>query len=307
MVDTLGEYAVVIGGVNVDIGGSAHEPIVYKDSNPGKVTLSLGGVGRNIAHNMSLLGVNVKLLTAFGDDVYAKRITASCEKLGIDISRALVVEGGETSTYMYLNDHKGDMVLAVSDMEICKCITPEYIAENISLVNNAAAVVVDTNIPEETIKYIAENCTAPIFADPVSTAKAGKLLSVLGKIHTLKPNRLEAELLSGVFITDEKSLKKAADALIRKGMRRVFISLGEDGVYAADSAGGKVYPKNEAQVVSTTGAGDAFMAALVWSYINGWDIDTCACAATAASSVAVESEDTINETMSAEEVYRRMI
>ena len=58
-----GTYAAVVGGVNVDIGGQSYAPLVARDSNPGRVRISLGGVGRNIAHNMSLLGVDVRLLT----------------------------------------------------------------------------------------------------------------------------------------------------------------------------------------------------------------------------------------------------
>ena len=54
-----GTYAAVVGGVNVDIGGQSYAPLVARDSNPGRVRISLGGVGRNIAHNMSLLGVDV--------------------------------------------------------------------------------------------------------------------------------------------------------------------------------------------------------------------------------------------------------
>ena len=67
-------YAVVVGGVNMDIGGVSAGPLVPADSNPGAVRMSLGGVGRNIAHNMALLGVDTRLLTAFGADRYAQRI-----------------------------------------------------------------------------------------------------------------------------------------------------------------------------------------------------------------------------------------
>ena len=98
-------------------------------------------------------------------------------------------------------------------------------------------VVLDTNLPADSIRWVAENCKAPIFADPVSTAKAEKLRPVLGKLHTLKPNRLEAELLSGVAITDDASLHRAADALLSTGLHRVFISLGAVGVFAADRSG----------------------------------------------------------------------
>ncbi|MBQ3355970.1 MAG: winged helix-turn-helix transcriptional regulator [Oscillospiraceae bacterium] len=301
-----GSYAAVVGGVNIDIGGRSLAPLVAKDSNPGKVTMSLGGVGRNIAHNMSLLGLDVRFLTAFGDDLYAQRIAASCGELGIDISHALQVPGGATPTYLFLNDCDGDMALAVSDMEICKRITPQYLAANLQLLNNAQLVVTDTNIPEQSLAYLAEHCTAPIFADPVSTAKAGKLKPILGKLHTIKPNRIEAELLSGVKITDEDSLREAAQRLLATGLHRVFISLGTDGVFAADQKEMRLQPCFPAKMRNATGAGDAFMAALAWAYLEGTDLQLTAKAAAAAAAIAVEGSETINPVLSAETVRKRM-
>ena len=119
-----GTYAVVVGGVNIDIGGRSYGPLVARDSNPGRVQMSLGGVGRNIAHNMSLLGLDVRMVTAFGDDLYAQKIAASCGELGIDISQSPVIPEGHTSTYLFINDEKGDMLLAVSDMDIYRHLTP---------------------------------------------------------------------------------------------------------------------------------------------------------------------------------------
>ncbi|MGN1306478.1 MAG: PfkB family carbohydrate kinase [Faecousia sp.] len=301
-----GTYAVVVGGVNMDIGGRSFAPLVAKDSNPGKVRMSLGGVGRNIAHNMSLLGVDVRFLTAFGDDLYAQRIAASCGELGIDISHALSVPGGATPTYLFLNDCDGDMALALSDMEICDRITPSYLAANLSLLNNAQLIVTDTNIPAESLRYLAEHCTAPIFADPVSTAKAVKLKPILGKLHTLKPNRIEAELLSGIKITDEESLRLAAQTLLDTGLHRVFISLGTDGVLAADRKELRLVPCCKATMRNATGAGDAFMAALAWAYLEGTDLEVTASAAAAAAAIAVESFETINPALSASAVRERI-
>ena len=227
-----GSYAVVVGGVNVDIGGRSFAPLVAADSNPGVVRMSLGGVGRNIAHNLSLLGTDVHLLTAYGDDLHGERVAASCSELGIDLSHALRVAGGVTSTYVYLADQHGEMALAVSDMEICKRITPAYLASQLSLLQNAQVVVADANLSAESLQYLAENCTVPLFVDPVSTVKAEKLRPILGKIHTLKPNRLEAELLSGVPIQTEADLNRAADVLTELGVHRMFISLGAQGVFA---------------------------------------------------------------------------
>ena len=300
-------YVTVVGGVNVDIGGRPEAALVARDSNPGAVHSSLGGVGRNIAHNMALLGLDVRLLTAFGDDLNAQKLAASCGELGIDISQSPVIPGGRTSTYLFINDERGDMALAVSDMEIYQHLTPQTLAQRHKLLDASQVVVIDTNIPEESIAWLAENCAAPLFADPVSTAKAVKLKPVLGKLHTLKPNRLEAELLSGVPITDEASLNKAADALLETGLRRVFISLGADGVFAADHSGRVQLPCLPAELVNATGCGDAFMAAIAWAYLRGTDLADTARAGLASSSIAMESKETINPAMSEEALESRLM
>ena len=299
-------YAVVCGGVNIDIGAHSFAPLRAKDSNPGKVELSLGGVGRNIAHNMRLLGVPTYLLTAVGGDSRASQVEESCKELGIDLSHALHVPDGRTSTYVFVGDSDGDMAIAVSDMEICKKLTPDYFASQLDLLNGAAAVVVDANLPRESIAYLTEHCTVPVFIDPVSTVKAEKLHGLLGRVHTLKPNRIEAELLSGVKITDDASLHKAAEALLAQGLQRVFISLGGDGVLAAQKDEMQLVPICKAEMRNATGAGDAMMAALVWSFLSGQSLTESVASGTAAAAIAVESEETINPAMSAEAVEKRL-
>ena len=301
-----GSYAVVIGGVNVDIGGRSFAPLIPADSNPGTVSVSLGGVGRNIAHNLSLLGADVRLLAAYGDDLHGQQVVSSCACLGIDLSHALKVSGGTTSTYLYLTDEQGEMALAVSDMSICQKVTPEYLAENLGLLQNARVVVSDTNIPAESLAWLAENCTAPLFIDPVSTTKAEKLRDILGKIHTLKPNRLEAELLSGVPIRSKADLEEAAQKLLSTGLQRIFISLGSDGALAADKNGCRWLKAITGNMVNTTGCGDAFMAALAWSYMEEMSLEESARAGLAAGSIAMESNQTINPSMSAEALKERM-
>ena len=300
------DYAVVVGGVNVDIGGRSFVPLVAADSNPGKVSVSLGGVGRNIAHNMTLLGLEVRLLTAYGNDLNGQRVAASCAELGMDMTHALQIPGANTSTYLYLTDPDGEMALAVSDMEICKEITPAYLASKLPVLQNARVVVADTNIPAESLRYLAENCTAPLFVDPVSTTKAVKLQPILHRIHTLKPNRLEAELLSGVQIRTKEDMVRAADVLLNMGVQRLFISLGADGVLAADK-NEKLWLSNiPGTMVNTTGCGDAFTAALVWAFQEDLDLKTSAIAGLAAGSIAMESPETINPAMSADALQSRM-
>ena len=140
----------------------------------------------------------------------------------------------------------------------------------------------------------------------MSTAKAVKLKPVLGKLHTLKPNRIEAELLSGVKITDDASLQKAAETLLDTGLHRVFISLGSDGVFAADRSGQQVQlPPLPGAMVNTTGCGDAFMAAITWAYLQGTDLTDTAKAGLAASVIAMESAETINPAMSEDALRQR--
>ena len=301
-----GSYAVVVGGVNVDIGARSFKPLVGSDSNPGEVMTSLGGVGRNIAHNMSLMGIDVRLLSAYGDDINGERVAASCSELGIDLSHAIRVPGATTSTYLYITDPDGEMALAVSDMEVCKKITPEYLSKNLSVLQNAQVVVADANIPEESLKFLADNLFVPLFVDPVSTIKAEKVRDILPKIHTLKPNKIEAELLSGVKIETEEDAEKAAKALIEKGVRRVFISMGSKGVFAATAKESLWHGIIPGKMVNTTGCGDAFMGALVWAYLEGMNLEETAAAGLAAGSLAMESDETINPLMCEEMLKKRM-
>ena len=299
-------YVVVVGGANVDICGRAWDPLVPEDSNPGLVSMSIGGVGRNIAHNLGLLGADVRMLTACGDDLNGQRLCAASTEAGIDMSHVLKLRDERTSTYLYITGPDGDMALAVSDMTICERISPSYLADNRELLENARAVVCDANIPAESLAWLAENCSAPLFCDPVSTVKAEKLRPHLGRIHTLKPNRIEAELLSGIPIHDEGDVEKAADKLLSMGIRRVFISLGGDGIYAASWKESCWMEPLPCRMVNTTGCGDSVMAAIVWAYLEELSLADSARAGLAAGSITIETPETISPQMSASLLRSRM-
>ncbi len=294
-----GLRAAVVGGVNIDIGGISHAPLVTGDSNPGGVHFSLGGVGRNIAHNLSLLGVQTSLLTALGEDPWAERIERSCRELGIDITASLPVPGASTSVYLYLAGPEGDMALAVSDMDIYKSLTPAALAGRLERLQGIQAMVLDTNLPIDTIAWLCEHAAVPVFADAVSAAKAGRLRGVLGRLQALKANRLEAELLSGVEIRDGKSLDLAADALLQTGLRQVFITLGAEGVLAAEADTRLHLPAAKGEHVSTTGCGDAFLAALVWAELQGMSLRDSARAGIAAAAITMADEATVSPKISA--------
>lgn len=67
------DYVVIIGSANIDVAGYSHESLNYADSNPGKIKFTPGGVGRNIAQNLALLGNKAWLLSAVGSDFMVNR------------------------------------------------------------------------------------------------------------------------------------------------------------------------------------------------------------------------------------------
>ena len=171
-------YFIVIGAANMDIAGRPNASLVAGDSNPGKVTMSFGGVGRNVAHNLALLDSDVRLLTAFGEDYRARELKEGCLDCGIDIDASITVPGASTSTYLFIMDEHGEMQEAINDMQIYEHVTPERIEERLDVIQHAAACVIDTNLTQQTIEFIARNVTCPIFCDPVSSIKAQKLKRV---------------------------------------------------------------------------------------------------------------------------------
>ena len=227
------EYVVVVGGINIDIGGRSAAPLIPRDSNPGTVCFSMGGVGRNIAHNLVQLGVPVRFLTAVGDDAYAAMARRSCEEVGLGLQDARFVPGGRTSVYLFIDGPEGDMELAVCDAALAAAIDPEYLAEKLDVLNGAAAVVLDGNLTAEAIAFLGQHCTAPLFADPVSVSKGQKLQPIVSRLHTMKPNRIEAQAMTGVDTGTPEGVERAARELLRRGVRRVFISLGGDGLFCA--------------------------------------------------------------------------
>lgn len=287
-------YIAVVGGVNVDICGRSFETLIPRDSNPGSVRISMGGVGRNIAHNLSLLGEKVYLLTALADDYYGARLREDCAANGIDLRYACSVPDGRTSTYVYLTGPDGDMALAVCDGEIAKYVTVGYLEDRLDVLNGAAAVVMDTNIPEDSIVWLAEHCTAPIFADPVSVIKARKLRPVLDKLFAIKPNRLEAEALIGEKVTDEAGAARAAEAMLTAGVRQVYLSLGALGLYCASADERLLVPCPRVEPVNDTGGGDALTAGLVRAATAGLNVKDSASLALACAAIAIEGVDTIN-------------
>ena len=296
----------VIGGVNMDIAGTPEAALRTGDSNPGRVTLSPGGVGRNIAENLCRLGRKVSLITVMGGDAYAEMIREDCRNLGIDLHCSVMDPMGRTSTYLCLNEQNGDLHAAVADMAICEELTPEKLAPFLPEINRGEFLIADANLSERTLEWIAENVTIPMAADPVSVAKATRLRPLLRRLAFLKPNLQEAGILAGFAPEEYGSYTRVADALHAQGVARVFLSLGGEGVWADDGREGALLSCAPGAIVNTSGCGDAFVAAAADAYLRGMGTMDCARRGLAAAAICAEDPAAVSPRMSEEEIELRL-
>ncbi len=294
-------YVTVIGGVNIDIIGFPYSKLIPMDSNIGKIELALGGVGRNIGENLVRMGIETKLISIVGDDIYGKKIIKESEEIGLDMTFSKIIKGINTSTYLAILDYKKDMSVAISSMDIYEEMTVDDMEENSQVIKNSKLCILDTNIPEKLINHLLlEYKDIDFFVDTVSTGKAVKIKKLIRHIHTLKTNKLEVEAITGIKINDKKDLIKSWLYLKDKGLERLFITLGKEGVYFSDiNEEGFLRVKN-IKPKNTTGAGDAFTAGLAYCYMKKTPIRESAKVATAASLIALSHENTINPEMTEE-------
>ena len=231
-------YIVGVGAANADIHGRSRAAVNLKDSNPGTMRVSVGGVTRNILENAARLGLDARLVSAVGGDVFGRLILARSAAAGMDVSNVLVLPDAASSTYMTVLEPSGEMLVAVSDMSILAQLPEAYLAERAPLLRGAAAIACDPSLPEETIlRLLALAGETPVFVDPVSTAYARKLLPHVGRFHTVKPNRMELSILAELDAVEDAALKPAIARLLEKGCRRVYVTLGPEGCCYGDASG----------------------------------------------------------------------
>ena len=297
-------YAVGVGAANVDVHGRSRKPLILRDSNPGRMNTSSGGVTRNILENLCRLGGRAKLVAALGDDVYAEKILRDSERAGVDMQYCIRVPKSSSSTYISVLDDSGDMFVALSDMTVAQSITRERLDERRALFEGAAVIVTDPCFNADSMRYLVGGLPhgSPVFVDPVSTYYASTIAPFIGDFHTVKPNELELSILAGIPVEDDASVARACDILLRKGVQRVFVSRGAKGCYYKDSGGtvlSRAFRPVE-QMVNATGAGDAFMGAVAYSWLRGFDAKKTVEYALAAGALAVMAYETISPLMSVE-------
>lgn len=300
-------YVVVIGAANLDILGRSNAEIVPEDSNPGTLEMCPGGVGRNISENLARIGTTVKLISAIGKDFFGEKVIELTTLAGVDMSHCLIRQDGGTSTYIAVVGNDGEMNVALSDMTILDEMPREYLMRKRNVISKAQIIVLDAGLKRPTIEYLlANHATLKMYLDPVSVGKSANIKNYVGEFNTIKCNRLEASHLSGVEIVDEVSLRKAGEYFLKRGTKRIFISLGRDGLYYRTKDEEGTCPTVPCQPVNATGAGDALMAGIIYGTMKGFSLHDTALVGNAMSRLALMSPSTVSPLLSPEILKREL-
>lgn len=296
-------YILVFGASVVDIFGFTDTKYRPCDSNPGKVKMSFGGVSRNIAENMARIGVNTKFISILGDDEKGRSMIEHSEAIGYNMNESLIIENGRTPSYMAILNECGEMVSAIADMESIGFMNSDFIDIKSSIIEGALYTFLDADDPVN-LKYILEKFKGKtnFILDPVSSKKAEGIKDLIHHFHTIKPNRVEAEVLCGFEILTDEDMIKAGKYFLDLGIKQVFISLDSEGIYYTNGIeSGKVKALNPI-VKNVTGAGDSFVAGLGYGYYNNLSILETIIFSVAMSIITISNEETIHPDMSLKKV-----
>lgn len=264
----------VIGSACIDISGAAENRQSFRlyDSIKGNISVSCGGVGRNVAENLALFGMKPTLICALAEDSKASYIRDDASKKNIQIE-PILVRNQSTAMFMSIADRNGDMISGIDDMAINDAITIKDIESRRRTIEASEYCVIDANVPKDVISYTLHKFPNQRFiVDPVSVTNAARLGTDLAGIWAIKPNRHEAEAMTGIKIANLCDAYRACLTMLKMGAKNVFLSLDVDGaVYMNERTGGHAQRIN-ANVVNAVGAGDSFVAAIAYGFSHKMDI-----------------------------------
>lgn len=266
-------YAVVIGDANVDIAATARFAIRQDSALPcNGVMYKRGGGPRNVAENLARLGCDTRLISVFGDDIQGQELMRATAATGVDLSHALVSATHATGTYLIVNQANGENFCTIGDPSNVAALTPDWLRDKRTLLQDAALIITNATLTEETLTWLfANHGDCPVYLDTIGGSYAERIRPWLSSIHTLKPNRAEASLLSGLPFASREDAVAIAQWFHAAGVRQVVLSLGEYGLYFSNGQFADWMAPLPVKVVNVTGAGDALLAGLAYGRLTGLD------------------------------------
>jgi pseudouridine kinase len=290
---------ICVGGVTLDRKLKAYQSLHLKTSNPVTSHSTFGGVAYNVAKNLSQLTEDVHLYSVIGDDSEGQSIIDNLGHSNIAAKNILTLPNHSTARYDALLDKDGELYLALADMDIFEHVPLEEFTKSWDNWHENDIVFLDTNLPQQVIQYAIALChrkNIKLCIDPVSIPKAKKIPKYLDHIFMLKPDRFEAEVLTDRPIHSLSDCFEAGKILLDKGVKQCVITLGKWGsVLVNEQIQQHIPAYSVTRIVDVSGAGDAFIAGILYALKYELSMgDACSIGA-AMSSLTIQSSATVNE------------
>ena len=278
----------VLGSTNTDMVIADRKlPAPGETISGGKFMMNPGGKGANQAVAVARLAAKrgaCVFVAKVGDDLFGRDAAARFRAEGID-ARLVVDRRNPSGTALILVDAKGQNVISVA-LGANGTLSPADVKPRLKDLKGAAALLMQLETPIPTVLAAAKAAKAAgvmVVLNPAPAAKLPKELYPL--IDWITPNETEAELLTGVKVKDAKSAQLAVDALKRKGVKNVAITMGAKGVYCGNCR--RLYPAKKVKAVDCVAAGDTFNGAFVVALAEGKSCRDAIAFAQKASAISV--------------------
>lgn len=253
----------------------------------GTFLMNPGGKGANQAVAAARLNGNVTFITKTGNDIFGAKALQLFNNENID-TRFIIKDEENPSGVALINvDDNGENCIVVASGSNAT-LTANDISDEVFKTNPSDLFLMQLEIPVGTVEFVAQRAVSKGNRVILNPAPAHKLSGdLLGCLFLITPNETEAELLTGIKVTDAISAEKAALSLRETGVQNVIITMGGSGAYLLTSAISKMIPVVPVKAVDTTAAGDVFNGALAVAISEGKDIENAVNFANRAAAISV--------------------
>jgi ribokinase len=279
---------VVIGSSNVDLLMKMdHLPEKGETVTDAEFFQVYGGKGANQAVAAARAGGNVAFVNSVGEDAYTPQMVQNYKNDGIDTRYVFQEKGIASGHALIMIGGEGMNYLSVAPGANYK-LTPQKIDEAMPVIDDAAMIVMQYEIPEETIKYVIDLANRKNIPVMWNCAPARAFdLSYIPKINILVLNEVEAGFLAEMTVETEADAEKAAQKLVDRGVEKVIITLGSKGAFVVTKTEKVSVPAFKVEAVDTTAAGDTFCGAFAVALVEGKSLKEALQFASAAAAISV--------------------
>ena len=277
---------VVIGSANTDmVVKSERIPVPGETILGGRFIMNPGGKGANQAVAAARMGGEVVFVAKVGNDLFGRESIESWKKEGIDVSHVVTDPDNPSGVALIMVDAKGENCISVASGANA-ALGPDDLDPTV--IASADIVLMQLETPVKTILHAAQCARSkgiPVILNPAPAAPLPDELFPC--LYVITPNETEAEILTGIKVTDNVSAEKAAEFLWKKGVKNVIITMGKQGafVFCEDFHG--IIPACRAEAVDTTAAGDIFNGTLAVCLSEKTDLKDAVRTAARAAAISV--------------------